>query len=81
MSRTALATLCLPYSTLAKWISGTWTSPGFETEGGVGLSTRVDGRVEWMAGTWMCPSIEIEGGMGSKELTEANQAAKSSFRK
>ena len=71
MSGTALATLCLLYSTLAEWMAGTWMSPGVEIEGGVGLSKRVDGRVEWMAGTRMCPGIEIEGGAGLKELTEA----------
>jgi len=52
-------------------MAGTWMSPGIEIEGGVGLSKRVDGRVEWMAGTRMCPGIEIEGGAGLKELTEA----------
>ena len=64
MSGTALATLCLPYSTLAEWIAGTWMSPGIEIGGGVGWSKRADGRVEWMAGTQTCPGIEIEGGAG-----------------
>jgi len=71
MSGTALATLCLPYSTLAKWMTGTWMSPGVEIEGGAGLSKRVDRRVEWMAGTQTCPGVEIKGGAGLKELMEA----------
>jgi len=44
MSGTALATLWLPYSTLAEWIAGTWMSPGIEIKGGV------DGPKELMEG-------------------------------